>query len=156
MRPYTVSVTYQHNGVCCGTHAGHQAAKGAGGIVLARVELDVAGLGLGFLARDLEVLGGLGAQLVGLVLCVVDDRVGRVQVDARLEGCRRARIGRGLRAAAQCVLQGVVVGEERRHGQLLDGRMVSAETRHVRSPGQAGLESIGGIGRVRVQRRTYW
>ena len=98
------------------THTGHQAAKGAGGIVLARVELDVAGLGLGFLARDLEILGGLGAQLMGLILCVVDDRVGRVQVEARLEGCRRARIGRGLRAAAQGVLQGVVVGEERRHG----------------------------------------
>ena len=83
------------------TYTGHHAAERAGGIVLAREELDVARLGLRLLARRLKLLSGLGAQLLRLVLRIVDYRVGRVQLEASLIRCRTVCVRLGLRQAAR-------------------------------------------------------
>lgn len=67
-----------------GTYTGHETTNGTGGIVFACIELDLARLGLGFGGGLLELLRGLGAQLVGLVLDIIDGRVRGVELGASL------------------------------------------------------------------------
>ncbi len=100
-------------------YTGEQTAKGAGGIVRARVELHLAhGGGLGLDHGLVKLLLRLGAQLLRLVLGVVDDGKGAVQlrpglVRRRLAVPRReaSRHGRGcVSGAALDGVHGRVVG----------------------------------------------
>ncbi|SPQ18623.1 ddd244d6-febd-4300-8f52-46a01bd2d091 [Thermothielavioides terrestris] len=102
-----------------GQHAAHR----GDGVVLARVQLDLARLLLRLLAGRLELARGLGAQLLRLVLRVVHDRVGRVQVQTGLVRRGAARIGLAAAGAvlrpsariraAEGLLQHVVAREQR-------------------------------------------
>lgn len=99
------------------TYAGQQPAKGTGRIVLPRVQLDVPSLSLRLMASLLELLRGLIADLHSLVLRIVDDRPGAVEL--RAGEIRRRLAGPGIRfrhRAVEGALKGVAPREERRHG----------------------------------------
>lgn len=102
------------------TYTGHQAADGAGGVILSSVELNVAGLCLRFGGGPLKLLGGLGAQLLGLVLDIVDGGVGAVE------------LGSGLPPGG---VSGLTIGllgrDERRREALADGVLLVVEADHV-------------------------
>lgn len=102
------------------TYTGHQAADGAGGVIFSRVELDVAGLCLRFRGGLLKLLGGLSAQLLGLVLDIVDGGVSAVE------------LGAGLPPSG---LSGLTIGllgrDERRREALTDGVLLAVKTDHV-------------------------
>jgi hypothetical protein len=102
-------------------YTGKQAAKGAGSIVGPRVKLDRASLsrnlGLSLLTRSVELLGRLGAQLMGLVLGIVHDGICAVEFWASLIACS-SRLAPGLSEqgrVAEGVLECLLSRKEERH-----------------------------------------
>lgn len=100
------------------TYTGQETPDGAGSVVLARVKLNLARLGLGLGTGLLELGRRLGAQLLGLALNIVDGREGAVELRTGLVAgglrCRLRGQGRG-----EAALEGVLPGEEERHDSRL-------------------------------------
>lgn len=90
------------------TYTREKTTEGAASVILAAVQLNLADLSLGSIARLVELLDGGIGQLNGLLFCVVRNAPSRVQ----LRSCEAGSPGGGLRlvlevSEGRCAAKGI-------------------------------------------------